>query len=385
MPEPAPPAPPQPDAANARRYASIRYRLLLLSLVLSAGFLAAVQWSGLSAHLARWWELRTPSQPLALLGYLAAFGSLQYLAMFPLHVYGSFMLEHRFGLSRMRLSAWLAREGKQVALSAMLSAILLEALYALLRHAPSTWPAWAALGWVLVSVVLARVFPTLLVPLFYKTAPLDREDLARRLLDLCRRAGTPALGVFRVGLGVETRKANAALAGLGGTRRVLVSDTLLEQFTPEEIEGVLGHELAHHRFHHIRTMLVLAAAGAWLAFHATAWAGAQWVAALGLRGLWDIAGLPVLMLWLSALGLLALPLHNGISRMLEWQADRYAVDITGRPQAVADALRRLAALNLADPDPPRWIVWLFYDHPPITERITAAAARVPLAAGNHAG
>ena len=236
---------------------------------------------------------------------------------------------------------------------------------------------------VVVSVVLARVFPTLLLPMFYKTVPLDREDLAERLLALCRRAGLPALGVFRFNLGAETRKANAALAGLGATRRVLVSDTLLEEFTPDEVEGVLGHELGHHRFHHIRTMLVLSAVGAWIGFELIARIGARQVEALGLRGLDDVAAFPILMLWLSVLGLLSLPLQNGLSRVLEWQADRYAVDLTGRAHVFADALRRLGTLNLADPKPPRWVVWLFYDHPPINERIAAAAARVPQPVGNH--
>ncbi len=373
------------DPAAARRYATIRYRLTLLDLAVGLLFLVGLQWSGVSERLARWWEMRTASQPLILLGYLAVVGPLDYVLMLPLHVYRSFVLEHRFGLSRMTVRAWLIREAKQMALSVALSLALVEAWYALLRRAPQAWPLWATAGWVVVSVVLARAFPTLLLPIFYKTVPLEREELTARLLALCRRAGLPALGVFRFHLGAETRKANAALAGLGATRRVLVSDTLLEAFTPDEVEGVLGHELGHHRFHHIRSMLILSALGAWVGFQLIAGIGARQVQALGLRGLADVAAFPVLMLWLSLLGLLSLPLQNGISRLLEWQADRYAVDLTGRAHAFADALRRLGALNLADPSPPRWVVWFFYDHPPITERITAAAARAPQPLGNHGG
>ena len=372
------------SGAEARRYARIRYRLLLLGLLLGCAFLIVFQASGFSVQLARWWERHTAAAPLALLGYLAVFGLAQYAMMAPLHVSRSFILEHRFGLSRMTVRAWVARETKQVAVSAGLSAALIEAWYAILRHAPDTWPLWATLGWVSVSLLLARVFPTLLLPIFYKIEPLEREALSRRLLALCRRARLPALGVFRFNLGAETRKANAALAGLGATRRVLVSDTLLQEFTPDEVEGVLGHELGHHRFHHIRTMLVVSAVGSWIAFQATARVSASWLPALGLRGLDDPAGFPILMLWFSALGGIGLSLQNGLSRLMEWQADRYAVDLTGRAGAFADALRRLAALNLADPSPPRWVVWLFYDHPPITERIQAAAGRAA-AAGNHAG
>lgn len=343
-----------------------------MELIGSCTLLAAIQWSGFSLRLASWWSARVVPAPLVLLGYLAVFGLLYYLVMLPLHFYGSFPLEHRFGLSRMTFKDWCIREAKQLAVSAVLGALLLQGLYALLRHAPATWPVWATIGWVGVSVVLARIFPTILLPIFYKTTPLQDEPLVQRLLSLCQRVGLSALGVFRFNLGAQTRKANAALAGLGSTRRVLLADTLLEQFTPEEIEGVLAHELAHHRYHHITSLLLISAVGSWIAFSLTAAIAPRWVESFGLTSLADVAGFPMLMLWLSILSLIGLPLQNSLSRYFEWQADRFAVATTKRPRAFADALRRLAALNLADPNPPPWIVWLFYDHPPITQRIEAA-------------
>lgn len=364
----------QPDPPDARRYAQIRYRLLVVDLLAWFAFLGLAQLAGASQAVAGWWSHRLAFEPAVLLGYLAVFGIAYYLVMFPLHFYGSFLLEHRFGLSRLTLAGWVTREAKHLAVSAVISGLLLEGLYALLRHAPVRWPIWATIGWVVFSVVLARVFPTVLLPIFYKTNPLQDEALVARLLTLCQRVGLPALGVFRFDLGAETRKANAALAGLGTTRRVLVSDTLITQFTPEEIEGVLAHELAHHRFHHITKLLLISAAGSWLAFTLTAIEGARWLRALALTSLADIAGFPTLMLWFSALGLVGLPLQNALSRRFEWQADRFAVATSDAPRAFVGALRRLAALNLADPSPPRWVTWLFYDHPPITERIRAADA-----------
>jgi len=359
-------------AEAARRYGRIKSRLLAIELALSLQVLWIAQRSGWSSAVARWWSSRIDSEPLIILGYLAAFGAAYYLVMLPLHVYRSFTLEHRFGLSRMTLTGWAIREAKQLALSAVLGGLLVEGLYALLRHAPISWPMWATIGWVAFSVVLARVFPTVLLPIFYKTTPLRDEPLTDKLLALCRRAGVSALGVFRFNLGAETRKANAALAGLGKTRRVLLSDTLIQEFTPDEIEGVLAHELAHHHHRHITKLLVISAVGSWVAFQLTDAVGRRWVQRFGLDGLSDIAGFPMLMLWLSVLGLIGLPAQNGLSRYFEWQADRFAVAATTLPKAFADALRRLARLNLADPRPPRWVVWFFYDHPPITERIRAA-------------
>jgi STE24 endopeptidase len=319
---------------------------------------------------------RSAIPSVVILGYLVVFGAIYYLAMLPLQFYRSFLLEHQFGLSRLTVKGWLIREGKQVAVAALIGLVLVEGLYALLRDAPLSWPIWATVGWVGFSVVLVRVFPTVLLPLFYKITPVVDEALRQRLLALVSRAGLPVLGVFRFQLGAETRKANAALAGLGKTRRVLLSDTLLEEFAPDEIEGVLAHEVAHHRYHHLTKMLLLSALGSWIAFVLTDMVGQGWVKPLGLTGLDDIAGFPMLALWFSVLNLAGLPLQNGLSRSFEWQADRFALTVVKAPRAFADALRRLAALNLADPHPPRWVVWLFYDHPPITQRIKEAERRI---------
>lgn len=356
---------------DARRYADARYRGLFLDMAAGAAWLLVWQASGFSATVARWWQDRWPWPPAALAGYLAVIGVAYTVTLWPLRWSRSFIVEHRFGLSRQTPGAWWRQQLKHLAVSGVIGLIAMEGLYAMVRTAPRAWPLWATLGWVTFSVLLARVFPTLLLPLFYKTAPLQDAALAARLAALCARARVPVLGVFRFRLSTETRKANAALAGVGKTKRVLLADTLLEAFAPEEIEGVLAHEVAHHRYHHIVKGLLLSGIGSWAAFMLTAAAADRWLPALGLTGLADPAGVPVLMLWFSILGGIALPAQNAISRHFEWQCDRFAVRETP-PKAFASALRRLGTLNLADPNPPGWAVWMFYDHPPITDRVRAA-------------
>ena len=357
---------------SARHYARIRYRLLLVNLAASLAFLWIYQASGWSAASAAWCAARAGSVWLVIAGYLLTFGTIQYAVFLPLHWYSSFTLEHRFGLSRMTAGAWLIRECKQLVLGGLLSLVVFEGLYAILRAAPRHWPLIATAGWVLVSVVLARAFPTFIVPLFYKTTPLADDPLVKRLLALCERVNLPALGVFRVGLGAETRKANAALAGIGRTRRVLLSDTLIEQFTPAEIEGVLAHELGHFRFRHIPKFLVLSTVGSLIAFALIDRASGWWIDRFALGGIADVAGFPMLMLMLSVLGVVSMPLQNGISRYFEWQCDRFAVATASQPAEFASALERLGSLNLADPNPPAWIEWMFYDHPAIAKRVAAA-------------
>ncbi len=360
--------------SDSKRYAQIRYRLMLANLIGSLAWLASCQTFGWSAAWARWAESASAHDAARVADYMVIFGSCSLAVFLPLKFYGGFVVERRFGLSRQSVRDWIVREAKQVAIGGLLSLALVEGLYGILRRWPEHWVTLATVGWVAVSAVLARVFPTLVLPMFYKTAPLADRALTSRLLELCDRARLSVVGIFRVQLGAETRKANAALAGLGATRRVLVSDTLLEHFTPDEIETVLAHELGHQRFRHIGKFLVISAVGSWIAFQLIAITSSSWLRALGLRDLTDLAGFPMLMIALSVLGLIGLPLQNAISRHFEWQADRFAVSLTRLPRSFASALRKLGDLNLADPNPPRWIEWLFYDHPPIAKRIAVAEA-----------
>ena len=359
---------------ESRRYSRLRYQLALVHLLGSLAFLLAYHLSGAGFAAARWAAQLTISPSLQLAICLFALSGAMTLMFLPMDFFRDYIVEHSFGLSRQTVGGWVKRKLKQTLIDGAFSLAIIEGLYAIMRRLPSAWPIPAAAGWVLVSIVLARIFPVVILPIFYKTAPLQEHALAQRLLALCERARLPALGVFRLDLGAETRKANAALAGFGGTRRVLLSDTLLERFTPEEIETVLGHELGHQRFRHIGKMLILSGLGSWLMLTLLAWAGGRWAPSLGLTSLADPAGLPLLLLAMSVLGVLGLPLQHALSRHFEWQSDRFAVEITQQAGVFASALRKLGELNLADPQPPAWAVWLFYDHPPLPDRVRAAEA-----------
>ena len=364
------------DQEQARRYARLRYRFVLVEMSGMLGFCAIFYLSGLSHRAAGWVQGWTPNPWLQLLGYLTVFGVATKLAFLGLHFYSGFVLEHRFGLSRLTMAKWVRREIKHATVGAVLGLVVLEGFYALLRATPETWPVWATIGWVGFSVILSRIFPTVLLPIFYPVTPLHDESLVARLRRLCERINLRPLGVFRFGLGTETRKANAALTGLGKSRRVLLSDTLLANFTPEEIEGVLGHELGHHHGRHITKFLVLSGIGSFLVLWLVADLSPLWLEPMGLAELAQLEGFPILLGVLSLIGLLGSPIQHAISRHFEWQADRFAVKLTGSPSAFASALEKLAALNLADPNPPRWAVWFLYDHPPIMDRIQAAQRAV---------
>ena len=182
------------------------------------------------------------------------------------------------------------------------------------------------------------------------------------------------MGAYEWGLGEKTKKANAALAGLGSTRRILVSDTMLTEYSEEEIEVVLAHELAHHVHGDVWKGIVFESALVVVGFYLASRALAELVARVGLRGATDVAGLPLLLLAAGAVSLVMLPVAHAMSRAHERRADRFALDLTRNPAAFISAMRRLGAQNLAEEHPSKIAQWLFYSHPPLSERIATAQA-----------
>ena len=296
------------------------------------------------------------------------------LVELPFAYYQGFLLEHRYGLSTQSRGHWVSDQVKGVLLGIVLGVVGASVVYGALRERPDDWWWIAATVFAIATIGLAQLAPVLLLPIFYKFKPLDRPALVGRLMKLAANARTNVNGVFEWVLSSHTRKANAALAGLGHTRRILLSDTLLTDYSEDEIEVILAHELAHHVHRDL-----------WrgIAVHAIALFGGFFVInvglnavadPLGLRGLSDPAGLPALMLAGGVWTFLLLPVVNAISRSQERAADRYALQATRNVDAFVTAMKRLSQQNLAEEHPPQLVRWLFYSHPPILERIEAARA-----------
>jgi STE24 endopeptidase len=304
------------------------------------------------------------------------------LLTLPVAFWSGYVQEHRHGLSNLTPGRWLWRLVKGYLVAGPIGLTLLLGLYALLWFGGAWWWVWATAGWLAVTLVLGRLMPVVILPLFYKVTPLDDTALLERLRRLADGTGLSVEGVYRLDLSAETKKANAALAGLGRSRRVLLGDTLLAEFTPEEIEVVFAHEVGHHVHRHLPKMIaggvVLAAAGLWLVGVVLRHAAG----ALGYASFDDPAALPLVLLVLAAVGLLLAPVQNAISRHFERQCDRYALDRTGLVQAYRSAFVKLARLNKADADPHPLVVWMFDSHPPIRERLAMASFGDKVTAGD---
>jgi len=210
-----------------------------------------------------------------------------------------------------------------------------------------------------------------LLPLFYKYKPLDRPELKARLLALAEKCGARVVDVFDLQLSAKSKAANAALAGLGRTRRILLGDTLLSRYSEDEIEAVLAHELGHHVHAHLWKLIGaqtgIVFLGFFLADRLLNWG----VSAYGFEDHADLAAFPLLALTFAVLAVVLLPAVNSLSRYFEREADRFAAEVTGRPEALASALERLAEQNLADRTPHPVVEFLFYSHPSIGRRVQA--------------
>jgi STE24 endopeptidase len=360
--------------AEARRYNHISLACTLADMAIDfiyLGLMAFVFARPLDAWLARFTPLAGEQSMLRLVALFCIVMLGHILVSLPLSFYSHYVVEHQFGLSNQSLARWIRNWTLSNVLTIVLGIALNVGLFWIIWHTGNYWWLIAAAAFFVVSVVLGQLAPVLIVPLFYKVEPIDDAELDARMKQLANGTGLTIQGVYRLGLSADTQKANAMLAGLGKTRRVLMGDTLLENFTPDEIDVIFAHELGHHVHKHIPKMIatgvVVSLAGFYLIDRVLVWwAGIPTAAAA------PVASLPLVMFTLTAFSLLLSPLQNAISRFYERQSDRYALTRTNNPSAYRSAFWKLARLNKADTEPHRLEVIMLHSHPPISERLAMA-------------
>jgi STE24 endopeptidase len=364
------------DSPEARRYNRIHRWLGIADFVIGSAFLVVLLitgWTGWLRDLA----LRRGFQnyTLAVFIYLLFLLLIGKALSFGLDYYG-FRLERKFQLSTQKLGSWLWDEAKGFLVGLVLAGIVVELLYFTIRQSPQHW--WV-ITWALfmgLFILLAQLAPVVLFPIFYKFEPLENEELRRRLVVLSEHAGTRVRGVYRWKLSEKSKKANAALTGLGSTRRIILADTLLDNYAPEEIEAVLAHELGHHVHRHILKSIFVQAGitllGFWAANFVLHYAVDHRM--FNLERLSDFANLPLLALTATVLSLLLMPALNAYSRYNERQADRYAFESITSVEPFISSMNKLAQQNLAERTPSKWIEVLFHSHPAISKRVAAAEA-----------
>lgn len=365
---------------KAREYARIRRRLSFVDLGIATAGLLIVFATGLDKWLRNAiqnisflsWQPVHGWYPLQVLLYFLLAILVYQLITLPLGYYSGFVLPHRYGISTMSLKSWVNDLLKGFGLGLVLEAAAITLIYSLLAFQPLTWWLWVAIIMLFFSVIMANLAPVLLFPLFYKFTPLPEGELTQRLLALTQRANTRVRGIYSMQMSNKTTAANAALMGLGNTRRVVVGDTMIDRYTIDEIEVVLAHELGHHVHSDIWKLIIS---------QSLLMLGGLYVANLILHGvvaagfylsLTDAASLPLFFLLAGIFSLIVMPISNSYSRLIEYQADEYALQTTRKVDSFKSAMTRLANQNLAEIEPSPIVEILFHSHPSISKRLKHA-------------
>lgn len=305
---------------------------------------------------------------LHLIEFTAAFGLLSFAVGLPLSFYSGYVHEHKYKLSNQTVSAWLWRTVKMLLVSSVFGLVVFVGLFAIVWAFPNWWWLVAAGAMLLLSVVVGQLFPKI-VPLFYKLEPVQNSDLVSRFRKLAEGTGISIETVLKMGMSRDTKKSNAMLTGMGKAKRVMLGDTLLNDFPVEEIETVFAHELGHSIHRHLVKGIVLSTVSTLVGLFIC---DVVLRLAIGGSGFGEVSQLPLFLLVLSLFNLVTRPLDMAVTRHFERQCDWYALEKTKNPVAYRSAFARLGSLNKSDNNPPRWVVVLFHSHPPIAERIAMA-------------
>ena len=359
---------------KAKRYSNINLALSLTGTILGWVFLGAIVFFGFTKIVEQWSFSVTSSSYLALLVFAGILGVIETILFFPLSFYSGYLLEHKYELSNLNLKTYFWEKVKALLVGIIIGVPVLLVFYYLLNTYQNWW--WLPVGifMFVVSVILGRLAPTLIFPIFYKFDPIEDESLVSLISKRCQSVGMKVTGVFQFNLSKTTKKANAAFTGIGKSKRVIIGDTLIDNFNQEEIDAILSHELGHFKLKHLWKMMALGTTVTFIGLYVVSLVYLKSVSVWDFDGITQLAALPLLALLLGVYGFLVGPIQNAVSRHYEYAADRFSLDLAGYKGSMISSLEKLADQNLADRDPHSIVEFLFHSHPSIKHRVTRLKA-----------
>ncbi len=351
-----------------KRYNNLKLLFSFTEFCVGLIFLIIILKSGYTINLEAFIRSSISNDYGVLIIFIGIIGLFEGLILFPLSFISEFLLEHHFKLSNQSFFKWILEKSKGLLVSIPLMLFLLVIFYFLLRTFPEMW--WLVLGTVMIffSIILSKLAPILIFPLFFKFSKLDEPELTENINVLCKKVGMNLDGVFKFDLSKNTKKGNAAFTGIGKTKRIILGDTLLENLTNNEIIAVLAHELGHFKLKHIWKGMTLGVISTYLGLFLVSVIYSKYYTSFGPSP-WSVAALPLMGLILTLYGVIVSPVTNILSRFHERQADDYAVKLCGNAKDLITGLDKLSEQNLSDKDPHPIIEFLFYSHPSTGKRI----------------
>ena len=356
---------------NAKKYNNIKLAIGIGEGIISFILMLLFVWLGYSLKLENFLSHYISNAYLLFISFLFVIGIVGSILSFPISYYTGFFLEHKYNLSNQTFWKWILENLKGLLVSLVIGIPILLTFYFSLNYFGTIWWLPFAIIMFFISVVLSQIFPVLIFPIFYKVTPIEDENLRERITNLAKKAKLKVENVYKFNMSKNTKKANAAFTGLGKTKRIILGDTLLSNYSIEEIETVIAHELGHYKKKHIVKNILIGTASSFLTLFIIAFLYQNSLSWFGFESIKQVSALPLLALWSMLIGIIQSPLGNILSRKFEYEADEYAVIETKNPLAFKNTLEKLTDQNLGDKDPHPFVEWFFYSHPSIKNRINA--------------
>ena len=373
---------PEMHEDKSKSYAIEKYAVYFINLAASLVFLMVYQLA--ASHPLKELSFKLNNNFYAALTvYILIFTIIESIITFPVHFYGSYILEHKYDLSNQGLAGWVIDEIKQGMISLIVFIPMINIFYYVIGATGKDWWMWFWLIYFLFTVIFTRVTPSIIIPLFYKYSKIQDLELCDMIKKTAANSGIKLIDVFCIDFSSKTKKANAAIVGIGGSRRMLLTDNLINNFTKDEIEVISGHEFGHHKFWHMWKLIIFSCLATGIGFFILNTVMTKFIVMFKADYIQDFVMFPAFVLVLSELSFIFMPIQNAYSRKLERQADDFAISITGKAGAFISSMEKLAKINLALLTPPKIIKYMFYSHPPISERIEFAREKAVKQACGH--
>lgn len=356
---------------KAKKYNNIKLAIGIGEGIASFVLILLFVWLGFSLQLENYLSKYFSNPYLLFIAFVLVIGFVGSVISFPVSWYSGFYLEHKYNLSNQTFWKWIMEGLKGLLVSLVIGIPILLTFYFFLNYFGTNWWLPFAVIMFFISVVLSQIFPVLIFPIFYKVTPIDNDELKQRINSLATNARIKVENVYKFNMSKNTKKANAAFTGLGKTKRIILGDTLLDNYSTEEIESVIAHELGHYKKKHIVKNIFIGTASSFLTLFIIALLYQNSLSWFGFSSITQVSALPLLALWSMLIGIIQTPLGNMLSRKFEYEADEYAVVETKNPSAFKKALEKLTDQNLGDKEPHPLVEWFFYSHPSIKRRIMA--------------
>lgn len=356
---------------NSKKYNNTKLAIGIVKTALSFILLYLFIALGYNQWLQNYIQTFIQNQYLIFLVFVAAIGLFSTIVFLPINFYSGYYLEHKYNLSNQTFIKYLLENLKSLAVGLAIGIPILLLFFFILNQFGDLWWLVFASAMFIISVVLSQIFPIVIFPIFYKVIPLPENELKEKIRQLANDAGIKVENVFTFDMSKNTKKANAAFTGLGKTKRIILGDTLLNNYSTDEVETVIAHELGHYKHKHIIKNILFGTLASFLTFYIISISYKVSLSWFDLKSITQIAAIPLLSLWAMIIGLIQTPLSNMLSRKYEYEADRYAVESTKKPESFINTLNKLTDQNLGDKEPHPFVEWYFYSHPSIKNRINA--------------